>query len=269
MFLDASRRGATEMTLSTADERPRPAADALALVLLPGLLCDEAVWSAQADLLSRDRPVFVGPLGMPEDCDRLESMAQHILAAVPVPRFGLAGHSMGGRIALEIVRAAPERVAGLALLDSGTGSRPAGDAGAEEARSRGALVTLAERQGLAAVAREWLPPMVHPAVLGTARFEAMAAMVERCTPRRFAAQVQALLHRPDAEAPLRGVRGPVLLLCGEQDRWSPPERHAAMQASVPGSVLHLVPDCGHMSPMEQAAAVNAALATWLERCDDT
>jgi len=243
------------------------ATTALPLLLLPGLLCDEAVWAAQVEALGRGRRVFVGPLGTPEGCDRLDAMARHLLAAVPVPRFALAGHSMGGRIALEIVRQAPERVHGLALLDSGITPRPAGEPGADEARSRAALVALAEREGLAAVAREWLPPMVHPAVVGTPVFAQMVAMVLRSSPGRFAAQVQALLHRPDGEAPLRAARGPLLLLCGEQDRWSPPARHQAMQARLPGSVLQLVPDCGHMSPMEQPAAVTAALAAWLERCD--
>lgn len=237
------------------------------LVLLPGLMCDEAVWAAQAAALGGSRRVLLGPLGIPEGCDRLDAMARHVLSAVAAPRFALAGHSMGGRIALEVVRLAPERVQGLALLDSGTAARPAGEAGDDELRSRAALVALAEREGMAAVAREWLPPMVHPAVPGSPVFDVMASMVQRCSPRRFAAQVQALLHRADGEAPLRAARGPVLLLCGEQDRWSPPQRHVAMQALVPGSVLQLVPDCGHMSPMEQPAAVNAALAGWLERCD--
>ncbi|GAA0740840.1 alpha/beta hydrolase [Ideonella azotifigens] len=240
---------------------------AMPLLLLPGLLCDEDVWAAQAEALGSTREVMVGPLGIDDTVDHLGAMARQLLAAIAAPRFAVAGHSMGGRIALEMLRQAPGRVGGLALLDSGTAARPDGAAGEAEYRSRHALVALARSQGMAAVSREWLPPMVHPAVIGTALFERMVAMVLRSNPARFAAQVQALLHRPDAEPVLRGVHSPVLLVCGEQDRWSPPERHRAMQALLPGSVLRFIGECGHMSPMEQPAAVSAALAQWLVHCD--
>lgn len=244
--------------------KPRPA---LPLLLVPGLLCDETVWSAQAIALGRGRPVLSGPFDPPEDVDRLDDMARHLLAAVTAARFAVAGHSMGGRIALEIQRLAPERVAGLALLDSGTAPVPAAAAGGAEQRSRLALVALARREGMHAVAAQWLPPMVHPRVVGSPLFDRMVAMVKRNSPARFAAQVQALLHRRDAGPVLRDTRCPVALLCGRQDRWSPPERHLAMQALVPGAVLELVDECGHMSPMEQPEAVTTALAAWLERCD--
>ena len=242
-------------------------AAALPLLLVPGLLCDEHVWAAQAGAFAGHRPVVVGPCGLPAPVQRLDDMARHLLAVMQAPRFVVAGHSMGGRIALELLRLAPERVAGLALLDSGTHPRPAGAAGDEETRQRGALVALAQREGLPSVAAQWLPPMVHPQVLGTPLYARMVAMVEAQTPERFAAQVQALLHRPDAEPVLRSARCPVALVCGQQDRWSPPERHRAMQALVPSAVLTLIDNCGHMSPMEQPAAVTAALAGWLERCD--
>jgi pimeloyl-ACP methyl ester carboxylesterase len=241
---------------------------ALPLLLLPGLLCDEEVWAAQAEALRHARDVIVGPLGLDDSVDRLDAMARHLLDAVAAPRFALAGHSMGGRIALEMLRLAPGRVGGLALLDSGTAPRPDGTAGDAEVRSRHALVALARSQGMEAAAREWLPTMVHPAVIGSTLFERLVAMVTRSHPARFAAQVQALLHRADAEPVLRGVGCPVLLVCGEQDRWSPPERHRAMQALLPGTVLQLIGECGHMSPMERPEAVSAALAQWLEVCDE-
>lgn len=239
----------------------------LPVLLLPGLLCDETVWAAQAEALARTRAVQVGPLGLADTVDELGAMARHLLSMVVAPRFAVAGHSMGGRIALEIARLAPGRVAGLALLDSGTQPRPGGEAGLAEQRTREALVARARREGLAAVAREWLPPMLHPAVIGSPLHARLAAMVERQPPERFAAQVRALLRRPDAEPVLRQLSAPLLLLCGEQDRWSPPERHRAMQALRPDATLVLVDDCGHMSPVEQPAAVTAALAAWLARCD--
>lgn len=245
------------------------ATQALPLLLVPGLLCDEDSWSGLADALAPHRPVIVGPCAMPEPLDRLVDMARHLLRAVPAPRFAVAGHSMGGRIALEMLRLAPERIAGLALLDSGTAARPAGAAGEEERVARLSLVELARREGLDAVARQWLPPMVHAPVLGTALHERMVAMVVRTSVDRFAAQVQALLDRPDAEPVLRSARCPVLLVCGQQDRWSPPDRHRAMQSLVPSAVLRLIDECGHMSPMEQPAAVTAALTSWLAQCDAT
>lgn len=239
----------------------------LPLVLLPGLLCDEQAWSAQAAALGRSRAVSVGPLGLPDGLDRLDAMARYLLDVLTDTRFALAGHSMGGRIALEMLRLAPQRVSGLALLDSGVSPRPPGERGDEEQAGRLALVELASTQGMEAVARRWLPPMVHAVLPGSAGFEAMVAMVKRSNPRRFAAQEKVLLRRPDAEPVLRAARCPVLLLCGEQDHWSPPADHRAMQTMAPRSVLRVVPECGHMSPMEQPEAVTAELAAWLEICD--
>lgn len=242
----------------------RPAARQT-LVLLPGLLCDEEVWSAQQPALADRCDIVIGRYGT---LDRLDRMARHVLDQVEAPRFALAGHSMGGRVALELVRLAPERVRALALLDTGTAPLAAGSAGEEERRSRLELLALARRAGMAAMARQWAPPMVHPDVLASPLFERVVAMVARSDPARFAAQIDALLHRPDGAAVLRGLRCPLLLLCGREDRWSPPARHEAMQAMVPGAALELVEHCGHMSPMEQPDAVTSALAQWLARSID-
>lgn len=232
------------------------------LVLLPGLLCDDEVWAAQQAALAERCDIVIGRCGV---LDRIEHMARHVLEQVRAPRFALAGHSMGGRVALEVVRQAPDRVQALALLDTGTAPLAGGSAGDEERRSRLELLALARSDGMAAVARQWAPPMVHPDVPGTPLFERIVAMVARSDPARYAAQIEALLHRPDAEPVLRSLRCPLLLLCGREDRWSPPARHQAMQALVPGAVLTLVEHCGHMSPMEQPQAVTDALGRWLAR----
>ncbi|SFF26822.1 alpha/beta fold hydrolase [Paracidovorax wautersii] len=234
----------------------------LPLVLLPGLLCDEAVWAPQqAALVAQGVPVETGSYGT---IDRIESMARYMLAQVAAPRFALAGHSMGGRVALEMVRQAPGRIAGLALLDTGTAALAPGAAGEQERQGRLELLALAERDGMEAMARRWVPPMVHPDVCGTPLFERIVAMVARSDTRRFAAQIHALLERPDAEPVLRGLHCPLLLVCGKQDQWSPPERHEAMQEMVPDAMLRLVDHCGHMSPMEQPQAVATALLHWFE-----
>jgi pimeloyl-ACP methyl ester carboxylesterase len=233
------------------------------LVLLPGLLCDDEVWAAQQVALAGNCDVVIGRYGR---LNRIEHMARHVLDTVTAPRFALAGHSMGGRVALEVLRQAPERVLGLALLDSGATALAPGQAGDEERRSRQRLLALARRDGMMAMARQWAPPMVHPDLLGSPLFERVVAMLARSDTDSFAAQIDALLSRPDAEPVLRAMRCPLLLLCGQQDSWSPPERHRAMQALVPGARLRLVDQCGHMSPMEQPQAISAALVAWLKGC---
>lgn len=227
------------------------------LVLVPGLLCDERVW--------RDA-VPAGATPWVADVQRdatLGAMAERLLAAAPAPRFALAGHSMGGRVALEVLRRAPDRVARVALLDTGWEARPVGPASDAERQQRFALVDTARRAGMAALATAWSPGMLHPARHGSALHAEVMAMVARRTPEGFERQVQALLGRPDAADVLAAVRCPALVLCGREDRWSPPERHVAMAARTPGARLVLVDDCGHMAPMEQPAAVRDALAAWL------
>lgn len=229
------------------------------VVLLPGLLCDEAVWLAQQQALAPAQcliPSF-GALSS------ITGMAQQVLAQASAERFSLAGHSMGGRVALEILRLAPERIERLALLDTGVDPLAPGAAGAQERAQRFALLDRARREGMRAMGLEWTQGMVHPSRLDTPLFEAVLQMIERKTPAIFEAQIRALLARPDARGVLAAVRCPTLLLCGRQDTWSPLARHEQMHALVPASRLVVVEDSGHMSPMEQPAVVSAALAGWL------
>jgi pimeloyl-ACP methyl ester carboxylesterase len=234
---------------------------ATTLVLLPGLLCDEAVWAGQLAALSDWHCV------VPDyrELASITAMAEHVLATVPAPRLCVAGHSMGGRVALELARLAPHRVERLALLDSGAAPRPDGPEGLAEQEQRLALLALARDQGMAAMARRWAVGMVHPGRVDSPVLEAIVAMVARKTPAVFEAQIQALLTRPDARPLLPQLHGPTLLLCGRQDTWSPLARHVQMQALVPQAELVVVEDAGHMSTMEQPAAVNAALRHWLGR----
>lgn len=231
------------------------------LVLLPGLLCDAAAWAAQRDAL----PGVDCQVPDYGTLDSLGAMAELVLAQQPAPRFSLAGHSMGARVALEIVRRAPQRVERLALLDTGVDPLAPGDAGAAERTRRLALLALARERGMRTMGRDWARGMVHPARLDTPLFDAVLDMIERKTPAIFAAQIAALLARPDATEVLRGVRCDTLLLCGRQDAWSPLARHEQMQALQPDARLVVIEDSGHMSTMEQPAAVSAALQDWLQR----
>jgi pimeloyl-ACP methyl ester carboxylesterase len=234
------------------------------LLLLPGLVCDGAVWA----------PVLP-PLGALAECTipeygdetSLGAMAERVLATAP-HAFALAGHSMGGRVALEICRRAPGRVERLALLDTGYRPLPDGPAGDAERAGRYALLKIARQHGMRAMARAWVQPMVHPARQSdTALIDAILDMFERRTPTQFAGHIEALLARPDATDVLAQVACPALALCGREDTLGTPAQHAEMAALMPGSELAIIEHCGHMAPMEEPAAVGAALARWLNAPD--
>jgi pimeloyl-ACP methyl ester carboxylesterase len=230
------------------------------VVLLPGLMCDAAVWRPQVLALSPEAEFLCPEYG---ELDDLGAMAQAVLDDAP-PRFALAGHSMGGRIALEVVRRAPQRVTRLALLDTGMHALPPGAAGEVEVQGRMRRVALAREQGVRAMARDWVQGMVHPSRLGDTGFiEPILDMFERQSVDTFAAQIHALIARPQAEPVLRQVRVPTLVLSGRQDSWSPPAAHEEMARCVPGSRLVIIDDCGHMSTLEQPQAVSQALSAWL------
>jgi pimeloyl-ACP methyl ester carboxylesterase len=222
------------------------------VLLLPGLLCDHAGWAHQRDAISLLADVAIPDFRFVRS---ISAMAQLVLDAAP-PRFSVAGHSMGGRVALEICRMAPDRVERLALLDTGV-HPPAPD----ETAKRQALVDLARAEGMAALAARWLPPMLHPDHL--ALLDSLTHMVQRSTPDTFANQQRALLDRPDARTVLPGIQCPTLVLCGREDRWSPVSQHEEIAASILQSKLVVVENSGHMAPVEQPAAVTTALLEWL------
>lgn len=230
------------------------------LMLLPGLMCDEAVWAPQVAALSPPVDCRVPAYGM---LDSLTDMARKVLAEAPQGRFSVAGHSMGGRVAMEVQRLAPDRVERLALLDTGYKPLAEGDAGERERALRLGLLEIARTHGMRAMAQQWAGGMVHPDRLGTPLFEDVLAMIARSSPEQFAAQIKALLNRPDAGAYLGAVRCPTLVLCGREDSWSPVAQHEAIHAAIPGSSLVIIEQCGHICTTEQPQAVNEALAAWL------
>ena len=227
------------------------------LALLCGLLCDEDIWRDVIASMAVDADVRV--FSFP-NFSSIGDMADHVLASLE-GRFAVAGHSMGGRVALEIVHRDPSRVTGIALLN--TGVHPPS---AEEPATRGRLVRLAVSDGMNALAGEWLPPMLSQT--GPVRddlWDRLVAMVERASPDSFAAQVRALLTRPDAAAALAKLEIPTLLLSASGDAWSPPAQHEAMRGLCPHAELIIVPEGGHMVPIEHPTAVAAALDGWLAR----
>jgi pimeloyl-ACP methyl ester carboxylesterase len=226
------------------------------LVLLPGLVCDSAVWATQQTALAPDCSLyavsdFYGHVS-------LAGMADAVLRTAP-PRFALAGHSMGGRVALQIMTQAPERVERLALFD--TGVVPAAP---DEPARRQELIDLAREEGMAALAARWLPMIVHKKRLGDADFmAALTAMIWRATPEIYADQVNALLTRPDFRPLLPGIACPVLVACGRQDVWSPLAQHEEIAAAIPQARLAVVEESGHMATVEAPESVTRLLRDWM------
>lgn len=223
-------------------------------LFLPGLLCDERIWTGQIEAFAAFNPV-VANYGLSRS---LTEMAEITLAGAP-PRFSLIGHSMGARVALEIHRQAPERIERLALLDTGVHPPQPG-----EAEKRHALLDLGKREGVDRMVDVWLAPMVHPdrqtdpTLIGP--LHAMATSLGLAV---FEAQIEALLGRPDATPLLSSIEVPTLVGVGRQDVWSPPAQHQAIAAGIRGATLCVFDDSGHMSPVEAADQVNDALKAWL------
>ena len=231
------------------------------LILVPGLICDHAVWKHQARTLESLATIEVADHG---SLDSLAGMAKAILDRAP-DRFAIAGHSMGGRVAMEVSRLAPERVARIALMDTAYRRRAAGVAGQAEQAVRQALLDKARKDGMRAMGAQWAQNMVLSDRLSDALLmNAILDMIERKTPEIFEAQIKALLTRPDATPVLRQIQCPAMILCGRQDSWSVLSQHEEMAALIPHSRLVVIENCGHMSTMEQPEAVTAALRTWLE-----
>jgi pimeloyl-ACP methyl ester carboxylesterase len=196
--------------------------------------------------------------------DSLVAMAQQILDNAPA-HFNLAGHSMGGRVALEVLRMAPERVLRLGLLGTGFRAKEAGAAGEEEVQKRQALLDIAHQQGVRHMALTWVQHMVAPSRLqDTALIEAIVQMFERKTEDIFKRQIKALLERPDASDVLARVQVPTLVMAGEFDAWASPQQHQDIADLVPARpTVDVVAGAGHMMMMEKPEAVTASFLNWL------
>jgi pimeloyl-ACP methyl ester carboxylesterase len=233
------------------------------VILVPGLLCDEWLWHFQVEALADIAEVLVANHG---EVDSLGALAEAIIEEAPA-RFAIAGHSMGGRVALEVARRVPERLLGFSILDTGYEALAPGEAGERETAGRRSMLALARRSGMRAMARNWLQGMVYPPRLTEADLiEPIVDMFARRTPDKYALQIQALLARPDAKTVFARIRCPSLVLCGSDDTWAPPSRHELMANMLrhSASTFGVIPNCGHMSPLERPRAVNDAFRSWIE-----
>jgi len=226
------------------------------LVLIPGLLCDAQLWRPQREGLPDIDPWIAD---VTRD-DSLAAMAKRVLAEAPWPAFALAGLSMGGYIAMEIMRQAPQRVTRLALLDTQAQADTP-----EATRLRQVRIELARSGRFGEVIDLQLPLLLHPSQLADAALVAIVkSMARNVGPEAFARQQQAIMGRADSRASLRSIRCPALVLCGEADALTPLERHRELASLVPGATLEVIADCGHLSTLEKPAEVNQALARWLQ-----
>lgn len=224
------------------------------LLLLPGLTNDARLWSVVATELDGAARPIVGEL---KSADSMQGLARDVLDKAP-RRFALAGLSMGGYCALEIVRQAPERVVALALID--TSARPDGEE-AKENRKR-----QIERSVTAYpdVIEELLPKWVHPSRLREPSVAGVArAMALEAGPEVFTRQMRAIMSRSDSRDLLGTIKCPAVVIAGEDDALMPREIHEELAKGIPGAKLKLIPKCGHLSPLERPTETAAALKEWL------
>lgn len=226
------------------------------MILLPGLLCDRALWQHQLDHLGDLADMSVPDLGRD---DSVAAMAERVLAAAP-PRFALAALSMGGYVAHAIMQAAPERVERLALLD--TSARA--DTEEQLSRRRG-LIELTEKGRFRGVTPRLLPLLVHPARLEDKTLPlAIMGMAARIGKEGFLRQQRAIMGRPDSRPQLAGYRCPALVAVGRADEITPIEVNAEMANLIPGARLVIIEESGHLTAMEQPVAITALLRYWLQ-----
>jgi len=227
----------------------------LNLLLIPGLLCDPDLWSHQVGHLGDIANVAVADI---TGGDTMTLLAQQVLESAP-DRFALAGLSMGGYVAHEIMRQAPERVERLALLD--TSGRPDTD---DQKERRGQLIEMSRIGKFRGVTDRLLPILIHEDRLTDDELtDRVKLMAERVGPEAFHRQQKAIMSRPDSRPQLAGYDVPTLIMCGRQDALTPVALHEEMADLIPDCRLAIIEDSGHLSTMERPQAATALLRQWL------
>ncbi len=225
------------------------------LLLLPGLLCDRALWAHQIENLSDIAEPYVPDL---TGHDRIGDLADSVLVNAPA-RFALAGLSMGGYVAFEILRRAPERVTRLCLVDSS--ARPDTH---EQRQRREAMLKLARIGKFRGMSPRLLATQVHPDHVAVPEIGGVVlAMTERVGRDAFCRQQAAILSRPDSRPDLGSIKVPTLVIVGADDGQTPPDRSREIAAAIPDAQLHVLPRCGHLAPLEQPVQVTALMRQWL------
>jgi len=228
------------------------------LILLPGMMCDARLFAPQTEAFGSTHDVLVPSLHQTS----IDAMAEAVLAAAPDGPINVAGLSMGGIVAMAMLEKAPQRIARLGLLDS---NHHADAPERFDIRNRQIADVRTGRL------REVIIDEMKPVYLAPENrsdqdlLDLLVDMAMDVGAEAFVAQSVALRDRPERSAALRAYPGPALVLCGAEDRLCPPERHHEMVALLRDAELVLVPGAGHISTLENPAAVNAAFRNWLSR----
>lgn len=226
------------------------------LLLIPGMMCDARLYTPQITEFSAQRAVHVASV---TKCETIEEMAKKVLDSAPA-HFALAGLSMGGMVAMEILHRAPERVTRVALMDTNSQSETPAIAASREPQIVGVMAgRLAEVMG----------DVMRPEYLaaGPRRNEILALTQQMAVvlgEGEFVRQSRALQRRPDQQKTLRKIRMPALVLCGAEDRLTLPRRHEFMSELIPYATLRIIDGAGHIPTLEAPEATNAALREWLD-----
>jgi pimeloyl-ACP methyl ester carboxylesterase len=225
------------------------------ILLVPGLACSPRIFAPVVPALWRFGPVTVANHIRN---DNMGAIARKILAEAP-PRFALAGHSMGGYIAFEIMRQAPERVAKLALMN--TQARPDTPEASERRRGQIARAKAGEYR---AILDELFAGFVHPSRRDDSGLRQLVNdMGDDVGPEAFVRQLTAIMSRPDSRPSLAWIKCPTLVLSSDEDKTVPNSLSTEMADGIPGAKLTVIPDCGHLTPLEQPQATAEALVEWL------
>jgi pimeloyl-ACP methyl ester carboxylesterase len=227
----------------------------LPVVFLPGLLCDEALWRNQIKSLESLANCHVASIVSE---DNMAALARSVLSNAP-PQFAMAGLSMGGYVAQEIMRQAPDRVLKLCLLDtSARADTP------EQRSKRQLLLTMSKTGQFKGVTPRLLPLLIHKDRLNDQELTiTITAMAERVGRQAFHNQQTAILNRIDSRSSLKDIRCPVQIICGSDDALTPPEVMREFAEAIPQARYDIIADCGHLSPLEKSTEVTDLLKRWL------
>lgn len=226
------------------------------ILMLPGLLTDASLFTEQLTALTPLARVEVGDLTTGET---IAAMAASVLQAASAERFVLAGLSLGGYVAFEIMRQAPERVAGLVLID--TTARP--DT-AEASAAREKLIELAATD-LEAVIEQLLPRLSHPERINLPDVGGVIqSMALGLGKEVFERQQRAIMGRPDSRPTLAEIKCPTLVICGRDDVITPPELAEEMASGIKHAKLRIIEQCGHLSTLDQPEEVSRLLVGWIK-----
>lgn len=226
------------------------------LIFLPGMMCDERIFAPQVKALSATHEIIIPNLAQ----NSIEAMAMHVLENTPSGQLNIAGISMGGIVAMEMVRMAPGRIDRIALLDTNHHA---------DAPDRRVLRDRQIADANAGRLHHVIVDEMKPSYLAEANrenHELLALLIDMamtCGPKMFIAQSEALRDRQNMRSAFADFTGPALILCGAEDRLCPVARHHEMAELVAGAQLTIVENAGHISTLENPSDVNKALHDWL------